>query len=352
MKIADKLKNLSPYDPTVDQYAVKLDANESPYPWSADKLAPIMASLAEKKLNRYPDPTCTALRQAAGKLYGVDADCIVCGNGSDELISVITTAFNEKGAKILVTSPDFSMYGFYAHVSECELVTMQKDEALNFSADALIAAANTCGADMVIFSNPCNPTGQGISRDEVLKICRNLPDTLVVVDEAYMDFWNQSIIPDLDTLDNVIILKTCSKAFALAGIRLGFALTSKELAGYMNRARSPFNINTLTQEVATAMLADADALRDASAKLVASCKELTALLRPIAAKYPERIRIIDTVTNFALLSCDNAPAYLEAMKEKGVCVRMQMKKYLRITAGSPAENQAVAAALDEVLAAL
>jgi len=351
MKIADKLINLSPYDPTVDQYPVKLDANESPYPWSAERLAPIMAEISKKNLNRYPDPTCTALREAAARLYDVDADNIVCGNGSDELISVITTAFNEKGAKILVTSPDFSMYGFYAHVSECKLVTMQKDEALNFSSEALINAAKSCSADMVIFSNPCNPTGQGISREEVLRICRSL-DCLIVVDEAYMDFWDQSIIPDLKTLDNVIILKTCSKAFALAGIRLGFAITSKELAGYMNRARSPFNINTLTQEVAAAMLADTDALQAASAKLVESCRELTTLLRPIAAKYPNKIKIIDTVTNFALLSCDNAPFYLDAMKEKGVCVRMQMKKYLRITAGSPEENKAVVAALDEVLAAL
>ena len=142
MKIADKLKNLSPYDPTVDQYAVKLDANESPYPWSADKLAPIMASLAEKKLNRYPDPTCTALRQAASKLYGVDADCIVCGNGSDELISVITTAFNEKGAKILVTSPDFSMYGFYADIIGANVITYQKQDGYDIDFDELISIIN------------------------------------------------------------------------------------------------------------------------------------------------------------------------------------------------------------------
>ena len=334
MKFADKLVNLSPYDPTVDQYPVKLDANESPYPWSADLLAPILARIAEKPFNRYPDPGCTALREAAGKLYGVDADCIVCGNGSDELISVITNSFNEKGAKILAAIPDFSMYGFYAHIAECEFVTMQKNDMLTFCADDLISAAKANAVNMVIFSNPCNPTGQGIPREEVLRICRNLPDTLVIVDEAYMDFWNQSIIPDLSTLDNVIVLKTCSKAF-----------------GYLNRARSPFNMNTLTQELAAALLADTDALWEASAKLVEAKKELNELLRPVADMYPEKIRIIDTVTNSALLECDRAPDYLELLKEKGVCVRLQMKKYLRITAGSPAENNAVAQALAQVLSA-
>ena len=350
MKFADKLVNLSPYDPTMDQYPVKLDANESPYPWRADLLAPILAKLADKPLNRYPDPACRALRSTAGKLYGVDADNIVCGNGSDELISVITNSFNEKGAKILVALPDFSMYGFYAHIAECELVTLSKNDALTFCPDDLIAAAKANDVNMVIFSNPCNPTGQGISREAVLHICRSLSDTLVIVDEAYMDFWDQSIIPDLDTLDNVIVLKTCSKAFGLAGIRLGFALTSKEIAGYINRARSPFNMNTLTQELAAELLSDPIALRSASAMLTASRLELAALLRPVAAKYTDKIRIIDTVTNFVLLECDNAPKYLEALKTMGVCVRLQMKKYLRITAGSPAENTAVVAALDKVLA--
>ncbi len=348
MKIAQKLKSLSPYDPTIDSYAVKLDANESPYAPDSDKLTKIFENILSTRLNRYPDPSCVELRNSAARLYGVSADQIVCGNGSDELISVIVNSFLERDSKILVTSPDFSMYGFYAHIAECEVVTLPKNDELNFSADDLIATAKRDNVDMVIFSNPCNPTGQGIKREDVLKIAKSL-DCLVVVDEAYMDFWTESILDTVSTLDNVIVLKTCSKAFALAGIRLGFAISSTQLASYLNRARSPFNISTLTQQVATALLEDVDGLTSASANLVLSRIELESLLRNVTAKYPERIKLIETVTNFALLSCDDAKTYFNELKSASICVRLIQNKYLRITAGTKEENEIVAKALDAVL---
>ncbi len=348
MRIAQKLKNLSPYDPTVDSYAVKLDANESPFAPDSDKLRDIFENIASSRLNRYPDPTCQKLREVAARLYGVSAEQIVCGNGSDELISVIFGAFLEHKSKVLVTAPDFSMYGFYAHIAECEVVTLQKNDALNFTADDLIAKAKSEKVDMVIFSNPCNPTGQGIKRDDVLKIANSL-DCLVVVDEAYMDFWTESILDTVASLQNVIVLKTCSKAFALAGIRLGFAVTSTTLASYLNRARSPFNINTLTQEVAVELLKDADALTDASANLVRSRTQLERLLCTVTQKYPARVKLIETVTNFALLECDNAPLYYEELKGASICVRLIANKYLRITAGTTEENEVLAKALDAAL---
>ncbi len=348
MRIAQKLRNLSPYDPTVDSYAVKLDANESPFAPDSDKLKEVFENIVSARLNRYPDPTCQKLREVASRLYGVSAEQIVCGNGSDELISVIFGAFLEHNSKVLVTAPDFSMYGFYAHIAECETVTLQKNESLNFTAEDLIAKAKAENVDMVIFSNPCNPTGQGIKRDDVLKIANSL-DCLIIVDEAYMDFWSESILDTVANLENVIVLKTCSKAFALAGIRLGFAVTSQELASYLNRARSPFNINTLTQAVAVALLEDANALTEASESLVRSRIQLEQLLGTVAKKYPNRVKLIETVTNFALVECDNAPLYYEELKGASICVRLIANKYLRITAGTTEENELLAKALDAAL---
>ena len=348
MNIVEKLKNLAPYDPTIDQYPVKLDANESPYPWNSDYIQTVLENIAHQKLNRYPDPACQQLRETAAALYHVHPEEIVCGNGSDELISMITSAFNQKGDKILVTAPDFSMYAFYAHLAECDIVTLTKNPDLTFSADMLIETAKASQVNMVIFSNPCNPTGQGLSRNEVLKIAESL-DCLIVVDEAYMDFWDQSILHSLYRLNNVIVLKTCSKAFALAGIRLGFAITTKELAGYLNRARSPFNISALTQAAATVMLSDTQAMLDASEQLIIARKELEIRLKHAIATYPERITMIPTVTNFALLQCDQAPFYYEKLKENGICVRLIQNKYLRITAGNESENFLVANTLKKIL---
>ena len=347
MKICDKLINMAPYDPTEDKYAIKLDANESYITLPENIKSKVLGAIANVMDNRYPDPACKKLREAAGKVYGVPADNIAVGNGSDELLSIITSSFNMKGSKIMTAMPDFSMYEFYAHTSECEVVNFTKDSKLRIDADAMIEQAKKENVNMLIFSNPCNPTGQGLMREEIIKIIESLPDTLVVVDEAYMEFWNQSVMDVILNYDNALVLRTCSKAFGLAGMRVGFAIGNDTLIGCINKARSPFNISSLVQAAAEQVLLEKDYLNDCIAKLCESAKALRAAAEVLASKVDD-MEFIPTVTNFALIKTDKAPYYYDRLLEKSICVRLVKGKYLRITCGSEAENKAVVDALEDI----
>ena len=213
MKISKKLQNIAPYDPTVLVDGVKLDANESYRNLDEELSARIAQAVAEAAFNRYPDPFATELCEAAANYYGVKPEQVVAGNGSDELISILFTTFFEKGSRIAIAEPDFSMYRFYAELSELNVISYPKQN-LRIDPDALIQAAQD--ADALIFSNPCNPTGVGLSRTEVLRIVRSLR-CLVIVDEAYMEFWDQSVIDEVENFDNLLILRTCRNSARLCG---------------------------------------------------------------------------------------------------------------------------------------
>ena len=176
--------------------------------------------------------------------YGVSADYVTAGNGSDELISVIVGTFLSKGDKLLTVMPDFSMYGFYADLAGVTVITQEKNEDLNIGSGCALYQDSQAGkADCIMFSNPCNPTGQGLSREEVRRLVTSV-DCLVVLDEAYMDFYTESLMGEAEQYDNLIILRTCSKALGLAAVRLGFAVANQTLTAVIRAAKSPYNVNS------------------------------------------------------------------------------------------------------------
>ena len=348
MRIPQKLRDLAPYDPTEGMPAVKLDANESFLSLPDNIANKVSKAVSEVLLNRYPDPMTKDVCKAAANYFGVEYDQIVAGNGSDELISILVNSFLEKGSKILVTKPDFSMYAFYAEMAEVEVISTPKTER-NIDVKALISEAKAQRADAVFFSNPCNPTGGGITREEVISISKELPETLVVVDEAYMDFWNQSILGDITALDNVIVLRTCSKAFGLAGIRLGFAIARKEIIDLIKKAKSPFNINSMTQVAACAVLEEKEYLRSAIDEIVASREELQMELLEVAKSTNGKIKVLPSYANFVIVESLLAEAIFEKLMERDIVVR-KFPTFLRITAGSRDENKKLVAAMREILA--
>ena len=227
-ELNEKLKNMTPYEPVSGNFAVRLDANESFVSQSEAIRAELAETLRELPLNRYPDPMAAEVCAKFAAYYGLNPAHVTAGNGSDELISVITGAFLSQGDKLLTVLPDFSMYGFYADLAGAEVVSLKKGEALTIDVDALIETARREQISCVMFSNPCNPTGQGLPREEVRRIVTSL-DCLVVLDEAYMDFYTESLLDEAEAYDNLIILRTCSKALGLAAFRLGFAVATERL---------------------------------------------------------------------------------------------------------------------------
>ncbi|MDR1892987.1 MAG: aminotransferase class I/II-fold pyridoxal phosphate-dependent enzyme, partial [Oscillospiraceae bacterium] len=234
--LPEKLRTLAPYAPPSGDFPIRLDAKESFISVPADIKAKMLDAAGGVLFNRYPDPMAARVCESFAAYYGINPENVAAGNGSDDLISVITNAFLKKGGRLLTLSPDFSMYPFYGHIAEAKLEVMQKKACLSIDVDALMYRAGEC--DMLIFSNPCNPTSLGLRREDVRKIITGT-NALVVLDEAYMDFWDQSLLGEINEFNNLIILRTCSKMIGLAALRLGFAVANKTLITAVKAAKSP-----------------------------------------------------------------------------------------------------------------
>lgn len=342
-----KISGLTPYEPLSGEYRVRLDANESFYSLPDELLKKIGETVKEIAFNRYPDPYASQLCDAFAGFYGISPDFLTAGNGSDELINIIVTAFSLKGEPCYSFSQDFSMYCFYGELAECERVLLPKRDDLTIDIDEVICRVNRSSTGMLLFSNPCNPTSLGLSREEVRRLIRSV-NCLVVLDEAYMDFWDQSLLLEAGDYDNLIILKTCSKAFGMAGIRLGFAVANPVITNALRAVKSPYNVNSVTQEVGTVVLKEQKLLHERTNALIQSRKELENELLTLAAQYPVLETVYPSVTNFVFIKAAKAKKISEKLKEHSVAIRC-FDGYLRITAGSKGENQILIKELTEVL---
>lgn len=347
-ELCDKLKNLTPYDPAEGIYRIRLDANESFLPLPDEVLEKLPKALERVRFNRYPDPLASELCFDFAQFYRVDPKSVTAGNGSDELLNIIANSFLQRGETVLTLAPDFSMYGFYAELAECRCVRMDKGEGFRIDPDEVIARAEQEQAAMVIFSNPCNPTSVLLDRDSVRKIIRGVKG-LVVLDEAYMDFADATLIREADQYDNVILLRTCSKAFGLAAIRLGFAVANPTLTRALQAAKSPYNVNSVTQAIGSAVLSEPEAARRAIEQILISRRSLYGMVQELAEKYPGKINVIEPQTNFVFARYENAGELFEFLKKNAMIVR-RMGDYLRITAGRNHENVEVAQKIDEFYA--
>jgi histidinol-phosphate aminotransferase len=346
--ICDKLKQLKPYDPGIDDCSIHLDANESCMELSDAMKKKIGEKILGIHYNRYPDPLAAEICDLFGKRYNIPPRFITAGNGSDELITLMLGAFVQSGEKVLITEPDFSMYRIYCSTAECEPVILGKNGELTFDPDEMIEKANAEKVRLIIFSNPCNPTGQGICREDALKIVEK-SNCLVVVDEAYMDFWNQSVLEAAPAAENLIVLKTCSKIGFAAG-RLGFAVSNSTLTDYLRAAKSPYNLNSLTQAAASVFLGEKDYLTGAIDGIKRSRDRLYKSLKQLEEQYGQKMRVYETHTNFVLVRFTDSKAVCNTLKSFSISVRF-ISGCLRITAGTEQENKELISALSKILQA-
>ena len=339
-QLNEKIRDLKPYDPIQGSYRVRLDANESFLPLPQALVEEAKAAVERTAFNRYPDPAARELCQAFAACYGVQPQQVVAGNGSDELITVLFEAFLEKGDAFATVEPDFSMYAFNGHLHEARHVAIPKGKDLRLDVEAVAAACQREQVKLLIFSNPCNPTSLVCGREEMRKLIDSLPEILVVLDEAYMDFSDQSLLGEVEDHPNLLVLRTCSKAFGMAALRLGFAVCGKTLAGALRAVKSPYNVNSLSQAVGTAVLRRKGELDRALETILRSRDQLYAGLRELGEKYPGRFRLLPGETNFAALEMENGPELLGYLARQGVAIRYT-GGLVRITCGAPEENKIV-----------
>lgn len=348
-ELNEKVKNLTPYDPISGKYEIRLDANESFLTFPNDIEDEMLTAARSCAFNRYPDPYSTKLIKGFSDYFKVDPDCVTAGDGSDEIISVIMNAFLQKGDKIMTFEPDFSMYRFYAGIAECGCVKFQKNpDDLSVNIEDVIKTAEEENIRIIIFSNPCNPTSCIIKKGDIRKLVTNVK-SLVVIDEAYMDFDGQeSLLSEFETFDNLIILKTCSKALGAAALRLGFAVANKTLTGVIRAVKAPYNVNSVSQAMGAVIFSHPDYIDECIRTVTASKNKLFAALTELQKRQPKIGKIYDSHTNFVFMKVLNARDVFEKMKSHGIIIR-NMGDCLRITAGSDYENEIVLRELEKIL---
>ncbi|MDR0532025.1 MAG: histidinol-phosphate aminotransferase family protein [Oscillospiraceae bacterium] len=336
----EKIRNLAPYDPISGDYPIRLDANESFLPVEPQEREAIVRAAQEIDLRRYPDHEARTLCQAAAAFYGTKPKLLTAWNGTDEAILLLCTAFLGKDATLLCYEVDFSMYRFYAYLSGASIVSLPKRDDFSIDIDAAVAALQQYRPQMFLFSNPCNPTSLILSRSEVRKIARAAEETgtLLVLDEAYMDFCAESLLDEVENYTNLVLLRTCSKAPGLAGLRLGFTCANESITTALRSVKSPYNVGALTQAVGTALLSQPQRIEAGIAEIRGNMDHLTQELRALG------FRVIGSSANFAFIR--GIAGAFDSLKARGIIVR-RFGEHLRITTGNRDENRALLAALDD-----
>ena len=359
---APNIKDITPYPPGKPleelerEYgltgSIKLASNENPWGPSPKAIEAIALSLSG--LHRYPDGSSYYLTEALAGWLGVDPEEIVLGNGSNEVIEFLVKAFVQQGDEVITSHPSFLMYQKFVQVrGGANTVVPLRDMKHDLSA---ITAAVTEKTRLIFMDNPNNPCGTLISRDSFHRFLSGLPEDIVVVlDEAYVDFVAPgkridvlSYIRKPDTIPAVVSLRTFSKAFGLAGLRVGFGLMHREVASLLHRVRQPFNINLLAQVGALAALADTDHYNRTITETAGGREWLSRKVKELGCRpYPSH-------TNFFLIDVrGDATGLYEAMLRKGVIVRSMQAygfpEFIRITVGTSEENQRFVTSLEECL---
>ena len=343
----DKIKSLTPYEPIQGSYKIRLDANESGCNLPSTITAEIAQEITTLDFNRYPDPYAVQVCTAFAKRYCVDPALVTAGNGSDELISIIVGSLLSGTDKLIFTAPDFSMYKFYAHMFERQSVVIPKNDSMQVEVDTLLAAVQDHHPAALILSNPCNPTGQIIPRSEMLRLIEGA-ECLVILDEAYMDFADQSVLDRAEDYENLIVLRTCSKAVGMAAIRLGFAIAGPAITRMLQAAKSPYNVNAMSQSAGRCILAYGDYLDRCVQNIVEQRRWLEGELNRLQAAFPVITQVYPSSTNAVLIKTTQSSYIYEQLLTHSIVIR-QMEDCLRITAGTPAECTALVTALEEIL---
>lgn len=320
---------LKPYSSARDEFSgsasVFLDANENPY---------------NTGYNRYPDPYQQDVKKRIAEIKGVQPKQIFLGNGSDEPIDLLYRAFCNPGIdNSIIIEPSYGMYTVSADINDIEIRKVLLNSDYQIEALKLLAAADD-KSKLLFLCSPNNPTANSLDRDEIVKVIKDF-NGIVIVDEAYIDFApGTTLLADLDKYPNLVVLQTFSKAWGLAGIRLGMAFASPEIIGILSKIKYPYNINALTQQRVLQSLANEEEKNKWVETIITERAKLAEELK----QFPFVQKIYPSDANFLLVKMEGAREKFEYLMNCGVIVRDRSKVALcegslRITVGSPEENR-------------
>jgi histidinol-phosphate aminotransferase len=321
---------------------LKLNTNENPYPPSSAVMK-VLAEINAEKLRRYPDPAGDEFRQAAAQIHSIPPDNIMCCNGGDELLTIAFRAFCDKNRPVAYPVPTYSLYPVLAGLQNCRAIEVPFDSEFNLPAK--LAGA---GAPLTIVCNPNAPTGTFIDVDELALFADEL-DGVLLIDEAYVDFAEADCVNLVKDLDNVIILRSMSKGYGLAGMRFGYAIAQPILIAGLMKVKDSYNVDALAITLAAAAIKDQKYFKENVEKVKKERKRLTERLRELNFEVPE------SSANFVLAesrSC-NAREIYDKLVQRNIYVRFfdlpSLSNKLRITVGTSEQNDRLISVLKEIL---
>lgn len=343
-----KYRSLDAYTPGEqprDRSYIKLNTNESPYPPSAG----VAAAVAEEcgRVQLYSDPECTALTEAAARLYGVSASEILMTNGSDEILNFAFMAFCDAAHPIVFPDITYGFYPVFAALSDIpyEVIPLMPDFSVRIS-DYIGVGKN------IVIANPNAPTGLALSVAEIEKIVASNPDHVVMIDEAYVDFGAESVVPLIHKYDNLLVTQTFSKSRSMAGARLGFGIGCADLISDLRTIKystNPYNVNRMTMAAGTAALLDNDYYMDNCRKIMETREDTKRELEALG------FAVTDSKANFLFASSDKieGEALYRELKRRGILIRHfgaeRIRNYNRITVGTPAQMAALIREIKSIL---
>ena len=333
--IRTNVKTLNPYSSARDEFSgtssIFLDANENPY---------------DNGVNRYPDPQQWKLKERLSEIKGIAKKNMILGNGSDEVIDLLLRAFCEPGQdKLIICKPTYGMYQVAAQINDLKICELELDT--NFQPDVKAIQENN-DAKLLFLCSPNNPTGNLID-NEILRELLDQFNGLIVLDEAYIDFVaDASMLNELCKYPNLVILQTLSKAWGMAGIRLGMGFASIDIIEVLNKIKPPYNVNVLTQDKALELLKNEKCFEKEVELLLQEKKWLSEELRSFT--FVEKV--FPSQANFILIRVKDANELYQFFVEKGIVIRnrtnvSQLRNCLRISVGTKTENQNLFAALKD-----
>ena len=357
-------EGLEPYDPKFIAASTLLSANENPADAPARVRGAALDRLARTPFNRYPDPACTELRGLiAENIYrlvlptlpdtswdelgnpAIDASSVVVGNGGDELLANLFLAFGGPGNTVLLSPPSFSVYDIDARLTYTDVANVPRRPDFTIDEKAILEQAGRDDINIVVLTSPNNPTGDCV-RPEFVEELLDATNALVVVDEAYGEFAARTCIPLVDKYDNLCVLRTFSKAYALAGVRLGYVVASRPVAGMLLAVRQPYSVDVLAQAVGAEVCHNVEAFRPGILEILRNREDLIRKLSAICG-----LEVFPTCSNFAMVRMKGADTVWRAMVEedgvlvRNLCSQKGLENCLRITVGTTEENEAVLASL-------
>lgn len=330
MKEKQSVKELQPYVVNPIVCSVKLDANEG----SKDLFKDLVKQLGEEfYLNVYPDDSYIDLKKAICNYVGCKTSNICVGNGSSELLDLCIKTFVDREELILSLDPSFAMYSIYAKIFDTKYIGATSDDDFVINTDKVIDLIKEKDPKVTIICNPNNPTGSMIKKDDVIRIIKST-DNIVIVDEAYMEFGDESVVEEIENYKNLIVVKTLSKAFSMAGIRTGYLIACEELVNTLEKVRPPYNLNSISAFLATKALEKKD-------KMIAYVKGIKKEREKVYKSLLDmNIKVFPSGANFLFFHSDIKNLEDKLIRED-VLIRKfggKLDNHYRVTIGTVDEN--------------